>query len=168
MKILIAGCGKVGETLAQELSEEGHDLTILDSDPRVLEAGAERYDVMAVQGNCASARSLRQAGVEKADLLIACTGSDELNLLSCMTAYRINPHLQTIARIRNPEYNEQVYEMRDTFALSMVFNPEREAAVEIFRLLKFPGFRKRDAFASGRVEIVEIRVDAESKLCNCI
>ena len=166
MKILIAGCGQVGETLAQELSAEGHDLTLMDSDPQVLETGMERYDVMAVQGNCASMKTLRQAGVESANLLIACTGSDELNLLCCMTAHVINPQLHTIARIRNPEYAEQAYHMRDAFALSMAFNPEHEAAVEIERLLKFPGFRKRDSFAKGRVEIVEIRVDGESKLCN--
>ena len=81
MKILIAGCGQVGETLAQELSSEGHDLTLMDSDPQVLEVGMERYDVIAVQGNCASMKALREAGAESADLLIASTGSDELNLL---------------------------------------------------------------------------------------
>ena len=166
MKILIAGCGQVGETLAQELSAEGHDLTLMDSDPRVLESGMERYDVIAVQGNCASMPALRQAGIEGADLLIACTGSDELNLLCCMTAHAVNPHLHTIARIRNPEYAEQVYRMRDTFALSMTFNPELQAAIEIERLLKMPGFLKRESFARGRVEIVEVRVDADSKLCN--
>ena len=166
MKILIAGCGQVGQTLARELSAEGHDLTLIDSDPLVLESGMERYDVIAVQGNCASMQTLRDAGVEKADLLIATTGSDELNLLCCMTAHVINSHLHTIARIRNPEYSEQAYAMRDAFALSMVFNPEHQAAVEIERLLKFPGFFKRESFAKGRVEIVEVRVDAESKLCN--
>ena len=166
MKILIAGCGRVGLTLAQQLSAEGNDLTLMDSDPRVLESGVERYDVMAVQGNCASMQILRQAGVENADLLIACTGSDELNLLCCMTAHVVNPHLHTIARIRNPEYAEQAYMMRDAFALSMAFNPEQQAAVEIDRLLKFPGFLKRDSFAKGRLEIVEIRIDDESKLCN--
>ncbi len=166
MKILIAGCGQVGETLAQELSFEGHDLTLMDSDPRVLETGMERYDVIAVQGNCASMQTLAAAGIEGADLLIACTGSDELNLLCCMTAHVINPGLHTIARIRNPEYTEQAYHMRDAFALSMTFNPEQDAAEEIERLLKFPGFQKRDTFAKGRVEIVELRVDSESKLCN--
>ena len=164
MKILIAGCGRVGQTLARELSAEGHDLTLMDSDPRVLESGMERYDVMAVQGNCASMQTLREAGVEKADLLIACTGSDELNLLCCMTAHVVNSRLHTIARIRNPEYTEQAYHMRDAFALSMTFNPELQAAVEIDRLLKFPGFLQRDSFAKGRVEIVEIRIDGDSKL----
>ena len=166
MKILIAGYGQVGETLSMQLSSEGHDLTLVDSDSAVLEAGMERHDVMAVQGNCASMKILQQAGVEASDLLIACTGSDELNLLCCMTAHAMNPHLHTIARIRNPEYTEQAYRMRDAFALSMTFNPEQQAAVEIARLLKFPGFLKRDSFAKGRVEIVEIRVDKDSPICN--
>lgn len=152
--------------MARELSEEGHDLTLIDSDPHVLEAGMERYDVIAVQGNCASAKILRRAGVENADLLIACTGSDEWNLLCSVTAHALNPHLHTIARIRNPEYSEQAYHMKDAFALSMTFNPEQQAALEISRLLKFPGFLRRDAFAKGRVEIVEIRIDSKSALQN--
>ncbi len=165
MKILIAGCGRVGQTLAQELSAEGHDLTLMDSDPHVLEVGMERYDVIAVQGNGASMQTLRDAGVETADLLIATTGSDELNLLCCMTAHIANPRLHTIARVRNPEYTEQAYNMRDAFALSMAFNPEQQAAVEIKRLLQFPGFQKRDSFAKGRVEIVELRIEQGNRLC---
>lgn len=166
MKILIAGCGQVGETLVQELSDEGHDLTIVDSDPHVLEVGMERYDVIAIQGNCASMQILYQAGVERADLLIACTGSDELNLLSCVTAHIINPKLHTIARVRNPEYAELAFEMQHVYGLSMVFNPEMQAALEIERLLKMPGFLKRESFSKGRVEIVELRVEAESKICD--
>ena len=166
MKILIAGCGKVGQALAQELCAEGHDLTLIDSRSQVLNSCVERFDVMALHGNCATMNVLRQAGVEKADLLIACTGSDELNLLCSMTAHGINPELHTIARIRDPEYIEQAHTMRDIFALSLTFNPEQEAATEMTRLLLYPGFFKRDSFAKGKVEIVELRVDAESKLNN--
>ena len=166
MKILIAGCGKVGQALAKELSEEGHDLTLIDSNAAILGACVERMDVMALHGNCATMSVLRQAGAEAADLLIACTGSDELNLLCSMTAHGINPNLHTIARIRDPEYIEQTHTMRDVFALSMTFNPEREAATEMTRLLLYPGFFQRDSFAKGKVEIVELRVDAESKLKN--
>lgn len=166
MKILIAGCGKVGQALAQELCAEGHDLTLIDSRSQVLNSCVERFDVMALHGNCATMNVLRQAGVEKADLLIACTGSDELNLLCSMTAHGINPDLHTIARIRDPEYIEQAHTMRDIFALSLTFNPEQEAATEMTRLLLYPGFFKRDSFAKGKVEIVELRVDAESKLNN--
>lgn len=166
MKILIAGSGKLGETLARQLCAEEHDVTLVDSDRSVLESGLNRYDVMGVMGNCASMEVLRQAGVESADLLIAVTGSDEVNLLTCTTAHYINPKLHTIARIRNPDYADQAYSMRDAFALSMIVNPERQAATEIERLLRYPGFLKRDTFAKGRMEIVELKLEADSRLCN--
>ena len=166
MKILIAGDGKLGEILARQLSLEGHEITLVDSDPAVLESSLNRYDVMAVQGNCAAMEVLRDASVESADLLIAVTGTDEVNLLCCTTAHWMNPNLHTIARIRNPEYTEQAYAMKDAFAISMTVNPDLQAATEIERLLKYPGFLKRDSFAKGRMEIVELRLDAESKLCN--
>ena len=164
MKIIIAGDGKVGATLARQLSAEGHDLTIIDFRGEVLSSSIEKYDVMTVTGNCAALPVLRQAGAADAELLIAVTNADEVNLLSCMTAHTLNPNIHTIARIRNPEYTEQVFEMRQQFALSMSFNPEKQAAVEIERLLEFPGFLKRDSFAKDRVEIVELRVDAQSRL----
>ena len=166
MKILIAGSGKLGETLARQLCAEEHDVTLVDSDRSVLESGLNRYDVMGVMGNCASMEVLRQAGVESANLLIAVTGSDEVNLLTCTTVHYINPKLHTIARIRNPDYAEQAYSMRDAFALSMIVNPERQAATEIERLLRYPGFLKRDTFAKGRMEIVELKLEADSRLCN--
>lgn len=166
MKILIAGSGKLGETLARQLCAEEHDVTLVDSDRSVLESGLNRYDVMGVMGNCASMEVLRQAGVESANLLIAVTGSDEVNLLTCTTAHYINPKLHTIARIRNPDYADQAYSMRDAFALSMIVNPERQAATEIERLLRYPGFLKRDTFAKGRMEIVELKLEADSRLCN--
>ena len=164
MKILIAGGGKVGDTLARQLSAEGHDLTLIDSNAKVLEAVMDKYDIMAIQGNCAVKDVLIEAGVMDADLLIAVTATDELNLLCCMTAHGINKNLHTIARIRNPEYRKQFYDMRDTFALSMTVNPESQAAEEIDRLIKYPGFLKLDTFAKGRVEIVEFRVKSDSGL----
>ena len=164
MKILIAGGGKVGDTLTRQLSAEGHDLTLIDCNASVLEAAMEKYDVMAIQGNCAVKDVLIEAGVNEAELLIAVTATDELNLLCCMTAHGINKNLHTIARIRNPEYRKQFYDMRDTFALSMTVNPESQAAEEINRLIQYPGFLKLDTFAKGRVEIVEIRISSDSKL----
>lgn len=164
MNIIIAGDGRVGSTLARQLSAEGYDITLIDTNNTILEASVERYDVMGVHGNCASMAVLRQAGVMDADLLIAATSADEVNLLCCSTAHGMNPKLHTIARIRNPEYIDQIYEMRDTFGLSMVINPEKQAAAEIERLLKYPGFLRRDIFAKGRTEIVELRVDDSSKL----
>ena len=164
MKIIVAGDGKVGSTLVRQLSLEGYDLTVIDLDGRTLENVAEQYDVMAVQGNCVAMNVLREAGAEEADLLIATTGQDEVNLLCCITAHGMNPKLHTIARIRNPEYTEQIYKMRDQFALSLSVNPEKRTAMEIERLLKYPGFLRRDTFANGRVEIVELRIDENSKL----
>ena len=166
MNIIIAGDGKVGSTLTRLLSAEGHDVTLIDSNYKVLENSLEQYDVMAIHGNCASMDILLQAGVKDADLLIAVTNMDEVNLLCCTTSHGLNPKLHTIARIRKPEYTEQIYTMRSTFGLSMAINPEKQAAREIERLLKYPGFLKRDSFAKGRTEIVELRISADSKLCN--
>ena len=165
MNIIIAGGGKVGITLANQLSAEKHDITLIDSNAQVLNASMERFDMITVHGNCASMAVLLQAGIKDADLLIAATNADEVNLLCCTTDHGINPNLHTIARIRNPEYTQQIYEMRDIFALSMTINPENQAAVEIERLLKYPGFLRRDSFAKGRVEIVELKIDRDSKLC---
>ena len=166
MNIIIAGNGQVGATLTRLLSTEGHDVTIIDHNSKVLSATQEQFDVMAVQGNCAAMDVLLNAGIKDADLLIAVTDADEVNLLCCTTAHGLNPKLHTIARIRNPEYNEQMYALRNIFGLSMNINPEKQAAREIERLLKYPGFLKRDSFAKGKTEIVELRVDANSKLCN--
>lgn len=166
MKIIIAGGGKVGVTLVRLLSAEGHDLTLIDRNKVVLESCVEQYDVMAVDGNCASMPVLLRAGVKEANLLIATTNADEINLLCCMTAHGINTKIHTIARIRNPDYTEQIYKMRNFFALSLAVNPEKQAAKEIERLLKYPGFLRRDTFAKGRIEIVELRIDSSSKLCN--
>ena len=166
MKIIIAGGGKVGQTLARQLATEGHDLTLIDRDLMVLEATQERYDAMVVAGNCASMEVLLSAGIQDAELLIAVTDMDEINLLCCMTAHGLNKKLHTIARIRTPEYAEQIMTMRDVFPLSMTVNPELQTALEIERLLKFPGFLRRDSFANDQTQIVELRIDAASKLCN--
>ena len=166
MDIIIAGGGKVGLTLIAQLAAEGHNLTIIDENNDVLETAVERYDAIAVQGNCASMETLQRAGIHEAELVIAATGADEVNLLCCMTAHGMNEKVHTIARIRNPEYADQVMKMRDVFPLSMTVNPEKQSAMEIERLLKFPGFLRRESFAKGRTQIVELRVEPGSKLCN--
>ena len=166
MNIIIAGGGKVGQTLARQLAAEGHSLTMIDQSNSVLEHTVENYDAIGINGNCASKEVLLRAGVEDADLLIAATNADEVNLLCCMTAHGINRNIHTIARVRNPDYTEQIMTMQDVFPLSMTFNPEKQAAIEIERLLRFPGFLRRDTFAKGRTEIVELRIDSKSKLCN--
>ncbi len=166
MKIIIAGCGKVGRVLAQQLTAEGHNLTLVDTNNTRLTVTVEKFDAIGVVGNCASKAVLMDAGIGGADLLIAATNADEVNLLCCMTAHGINPDIHTIARVRNPDYTDQIMTMRQVFPLSMIVNPEKQAAVEIERLLKYPGFLGRDSFAKGRAEIVELRVDKDSKLCN--
>ena len=166
MNIIIAGAGKVGKVLVRQLAAEGHSLTVIDQNSHTLETLVVRYDAIGVQGNCASKEVLEQAAVNNADLLITATDADEINLLCCMTAHGLNPNIHTIARIRNPEYTEQVLTMRDTFPLSLMINPEKQAALEIERLLKFPGFLRRESFAKGRSQIVELRIDSKSKLNN--
>ena len=126
MKIIIAGLGKVGNTLARQLAAENdYDLTVVDRNAQVLQTVVEKYDVLGVQGNCAAMTTLVDAGVKDANLLIAVTDADEMNLLCCVTAHSLNPRIHTIAR-----------KMRDLLALSMSVNPEKQAAIEIERLLK--------------------------------
>ncbi len=166
MKIVIAGVGKLGSLLTKQLSLEGNDLTIIDTNPNALEQTIEHCDAMSVEGNCASMEVLRSAGIEDADLLITATGEDEINLLCCMTAHAMNVKLHTIARIRRPEYVESTYAMKKQLAMSLMVNPEFQTAREIDRLLRYPGFLKRDKFANGRVELVELRIEDCSPLCN--
>ena len=164
MNIIIAGGGKVGAALVRQLTSEGCDITVIDSNPDVLENLTARFDVIGAEGNCAAMAVLQSAGVAEADLLIAATSKDEVNLLCCTTAHAMNPKLHTIARIRDPEYTEQIYKMHHVFGLSLIINPERQAAEEIARLIKYPGFLRRDVFAKGRTEIVELRIGEKSKL----
>lgn len=163
MKIVIVGDGKVGSTLTQQLSKEGHDITVIDRNTELLQSLQETYDVMAVNGNGASMQVLKTAGVEDAELLIAATSGDEINLLCCFTAKKLGC-THTVARVRNPEYAGQLAFLKDELGLNMTINPEAAAANEIYRLLQFPSFIKRDTFAKGRVEIVEIRIGPDSPL----
>lgn len=163
MRIVIVGDGKVGSALAQLLSEEGHDITLIDRNSEVLDQTSEEQDVLVVKGNGAAINTQKEAHVGKSDLLIAATSGDELNLLCCMLAKKLGcPH--TIARVRNPEYMDQAFLLKDELGLNMVVNPERAAAGEIFRILQFPSFLHRDTFSKGRVEIVEIKLDGKSPL----
>ncbi len=163
MNIVIVGDGKVGAALAAQLSIEGHDVTIIDSDPQVLSDSTEKLDILAVKGNGASMSTLESAGAGDADLLIAATSRDELNLLTCLTAKKLGAE-HIIARIRNPEYSEQLVAMREELGLSMTVNPEQAAANEAYHLLQFPSVLKREPFARGRVEIVAVPVGEGSKL----
>lgn len=163
MKIIIVGDGKMGLALTQLLSAEGHDITVIDSNPEVLRTVTEMYDVMGVLGNGACLEVQRSADAMHSDLLIAATSADETNLLCCILAKKLGCK-QTIARVRNPEYASQANFLKEELGLSMTINPDRTAAHAIFRILQFPSFLKLDAFARGRVELVELRIREGSVL----
>ncbi len=163
MKIIIVGCGKVGKTLAEELNKEDNEVTVIDRQYASVEEISNKFDVMGVVGNGASYKTQMEAGIEKADILIAVTGSDELNLLCCLIAKRAG-NCQTIARVRNPEYSEEIGFVKEALGLAMTINPEYAAALEIARVLRFPSAIKIDTFAKGRVEMLKFRVPAESRL----
>ncbi len=163
MNIIIIGCGKVGETLAEQLNEKGNNITVVDCDAARVNDVAERLDVMGVTGNGATHTTQEAAGVQKADLLIAVTGSDELNLLCCTVA-KIDGHCQTIARIKNPEYSSDAPYLRDKLGLAMVINPDSAAADEIARVLRFPSAIRIDTFARGRVELIKFRLSEDARI----
>lgn len=163
MRIIIVGDGKVGLALVEQLSREGHDVTVIDSNQRVLDQSVEAYDVLVVRGNGAAMQTLQEAGAAQAELLIAATSSDEINLLSCIVARKLGAK-HTIARVRNPEYSAQLTLLREELGLSMTINPEYAAAREAYHLLQFPSFLRRDSFAKGRVEIVELHIGEASRL----
>ena len=165
MKIIIVGCGKVGLTLTEQLNNEGHDITVIDKDGAKLRSVTDNIDVMGVEGNGAIYQVQIEAGIKETDLLIATTNSDELNMLCCLIAKKAG-NCHTIARIRNPEYANEVQYIREELNLSMAINPELAAATEIARLLKFPSVIKIDAFAKGRVELMKFIIPDNSVLDN--
>lgn len=157
MKVVVVGDGKVGYALTEQLSREGHDVVVIDNNAAALTDAINSLDVMGVVGNGATYSAQKEAGVDQADLLIAATSTDEVNLLCCMVAKKIGAR-HTIARVRNPEYAEQLQIMKDDLGLSMTINPELAAAREISRVLRFPSAIKIDMFAKGRVELVEVKL----------
>lgn len=161
MQIIIVGCGKVGRTLAERLSAEDHNLILVDLSAERLRPVTDALDVMGVVGNGASIQVLMDAGIEQADLLIAVTASDELNLLCCLIAKRASGGCQTIARVRNPLYNQEIGFIKEQLGISMVINPELTAANEIARLLRFPSAIKIDSFAKGRAELLTLKLRPE-------
>ena len=163
MKIVIAGTGKVGRTVAAVLSEEENDVTIIDLDPETVSLVSNDLDVICVEGNAADPEALRGAGVASADLVVAATEKDEVNMV-CGIASRKLGAKHVIARIRDPLYLHQVAFLRDAMGLSQIINPEYECAKEISRILRFPGASRVDAFSKGSVEIVEHRIPEKGAL----
>jgi len=165
MNIVIVGDGKVGFTLASYLAQENHDVTIVDQDAAALEKASETLDVMCVRGNGANVRTLLEAGVDEADVLIAVTTNDEMNMVCCLAAKQLGAKY-TVARIRDPEYTESLTVLKDKLNIDLVTNPERATAMEISRLLRFPFAINVETFAHGRVEMVEFKVEEFDPIAN--
>lgn len=157
MQIVIVGAGKVGFSLAAQLTREGHDIVLIERSRAKVERLSGILDIKILYGNGASLDILREAGAPESDLLIAATAEDELNMMCCIVARKLGCK-NTIARIREMEYMAQMFLLKDELGLSMTINPELAASREAFRLMQIPGFLKRDCFAKGRVEIVELVV----------
>jgi trk system potassium uptake protein len=160
MKIIIIGAGKVGYTLAENLAEEQNDVTVIDKNIHALEKVEDSLDVMCIKGNGVSANILLEAGIDSADLLIAVTGSDEINMVCCLTAKKLGA-LQTIARVRDPEYADELSLIKDHLGLNFVINPEFAAAEEIAQTMGFSSAINIERFASGRVRMVELKVTSD-------
>ncbi|WP_313529491.1 Trk system potassium transporter TrkA [Anaerotignum sp.] len=163
MKIVIVGDGKVGSTIANQLSIEGHDVIVIDNNSTVLAHSGNTMDIFCIEGNGATVSVLQEAGVQNADVLIAATSADEVNMICCLLGKKLGAK-NTIARVRNPEYYAQMSMIKDELGLSMAVNPEYAAATEISRLLRFPSAIKIEPFARGRVELVELKIPEHSSL----
>ena len=167
MQIIVVGAGKVGRALTAQLTEEGHDIVVIDHKPELVETIVNIYDVRGVVGNGACYDVQKEAFEEGADLLIATTSSDEINMLACLMAKKIGTQ-HTIARIRNPEYERQLRFVREELGLSMVINPEKTTAREIARVLRFPSAIKREQFCRQRFELVEYRIGPGNPLAGML
>lgn len=165
MKIIIVGCGKVGYALAQQLNEEGHDITLIDHSAERLQPALSNLDVQGLVGNGSSFLTQKEAGVEQADLLIAVTSQDEVNLISCLIAKK-SGNCQTIARVRNPEYFPEISYLTATMGMSLAINPEFAAATEIAQLIQIPDAMEIDTFANGKVDLLRVVIPEDSPLHN--
>ena len=164
LKIIIVGCGKVGANLVDQLSKEGHDITVIDKKAEKIQDITNIYDVMGLVGNGASYSTQMEAGIEETDLIIAVTDSDELNLLCCTVAKRVGK-CAAIARVRTPDYSEETGYLREQLGLALIINPELEAAREVARILYLPTALEVNSFAHGQAELVKFKVP-EGNLLN--
>ena len=164
MKIIIVGAGTVGTVICTRLARESHNITLIDHNVAALNDMNNKFDVIGVEGNGASVSTLRKAGADKADLLIAVTNQDELNILCCASAKKLGTK-HTIARVRNPEYTELMQMIKSDLNLSLTINPELAVAKEISRMLRFPFATKIDTCYHGRVELAEFVIGEGSPLC---
>ena len=163
MRIVIVGDGKIGSALAEQLSREGHEITIVDRSGAPLQRTVEDLDILSIEGNGATYATQLEAGVDEAELVIAVTAQDELNLLCCLVAKKIGAK-HTIARVRNPEYAGELSLISDDLGLSLSVNPELICATEMARTLRIPSAIKTDTFFGGKVELLKFQLPADSPL----
>ena len=164
MRVIIVGSGKIGRFMVESLVKEEHDVVVVDNSAKVIDEITNQYDVMAVCGNGADWETLAEAGADRAELVAAVTDSDEKNMLSCFMARKLGAR-HTIARIRNPEYNDNSLGFfKEQLNLSMAINPEQLAAEEIYNLLKVPSATKVESFSRRNFEMIEIRLRPDSPL----
>ncbi|MDD6283546.1 Trk system potassium transporter TrkA [Oribacterium sp. HCP28S3_H8] len=164
MNIIVVGCGKVGMALAAQLNKENHNITIIDNNEKVLRHAVDTLDVMGIHGNGAMLQTQREADIKNADVMIAATNSDEINMLCCLIAKK-EGNCSTIARIRDPQYTDEVSYLRDELNLAMVINPEMAAAKEVERLLRFPSAMKIDSFSKGKLDLIRAKIPEHSNIC---
>ncbi len=163
MKIIICGAGKVGTNLVKLLSGEDHSVTVIDTDRKAVETAVNDYDVIGFCGNGASFSIQEEAGVSSCDIFIAVTGSDELNIMSCLVANKIS-RAKTVARVRNTDYSNHLLFMQNKLGIDLIINPEYETAADIARILEFPAATKIETFAKGRIDLAEVTVPKNSPL----
>ncbi len=163
MKIIVVGCGRVGYVLTEQLNKEGHDVTVIDKDEEKIQRISSSMDVYGISGNGTSHNVQMEAGIKEADLLISVTDSDEINMLCCLIAKKTG-NCQTIARIRKPEYYEEVSFLKEELGLSMTINPEMTAAAEMSRLIQYPSALEVETFVKGRVTLIKVAVTENSPL----
>ena len=163
MNIIIVGAGAVGSAICAQLVAEGHNITLIDGERAALDKVTSRYDVVGIKGHGANVDTLREAGAEHADMLVAVTAEDEVNILCCAGASKLGVK-HTVARVRSPEYSELVNLMKDEMNISFTINPELAAAKEIYRMLRFPSATKIETFCKGRVDLAELTIDEDSVL----
>ena len=166
MNIVIVGCGKVGSSLTRELSREGHDITVVDTKPQKVSQLVQENDVMGLVGNGIVPEIQLDAGIDQADVVIATTSNDELNLLCCLLARKLSGGCATIARVHNPEYSGAVEYLQNEMGISMIINPELEAARAIGRVLRLPSVISVDTFSKGLAEILRVKIQPDSGLAD--
>ena len=165
MNIVIVGCGKVGTSIAHELNTEGHDIVLVDINGDAVSRLSDSIDAMGVEGNGATYDTLTEAGVQNADLVVAVTAKDEVNLYACLMAKSAGVK-HTISRVRNPEYTQDLFRVKDLLGLSMAINPEQTTAIEISQLFRFAGASEVDTLSRGMVELIKVTVPEKSIVAN--